>query len=132
MKLYLDASAIVKLVRQEAESDALRAFLALHRDDGRVTSALARVEVVRALSAGGPSAIAHARRQIDRLDQIALDRLLLDEAATLHPGSTLRSLDSIHLASARLIGGDLRVVVTYDRRMAEAATELGLVVEAPA
>ena len=131
MKLYLDASAIVKLVQEEAESDALRAFLRRHRDDGRVTSALARVEVVRALSGGGPPAIAHARRQIDRMDQIALDRHLLDDAATLQPGSNFRSLDSIHLASARLIGGDLRAVVTYDRRMAEAATELGLVVEAP-
>lgn len=96
-----------------------------------MTSALARVEVVRALSGGGPPAVAHARRLIDRLDHIALDRSLLDEAATLHPELTLRSLDAIHLASARLIGGDLRAVVTYDRRMADVATELGLVVEAP-
>ena len=100
--------------------------------DGRVTSALARVEVVRAVSGGGPAAVAHARRQLARVDHINLERDLLDDAATLSPGSVLRSLDAIHLASARSIGADLRAVVTYDHRMSEAAAAVGLVVEAPA
>ena len=60
MKLYLDSSALVKLVRREAESSPLRRFLRRHGEDGRVTSALARVEVVRAVMGGGPAAIAHA------------------------------------------------------------------------
>src|ERR1700730_662110 len=64
MKLYLDSSALVKLVRREAESSPLRRFLRRHQDDGRVTSALARVEVVRAVTGGGPAAVAHARRQL--------------------------------------------------------------------
>lgn len=131
MKLYLDSSALVKLVKREAESGALRSFLRRHRLDGRVTSALARVEVVRALSGGGPAAVAHARRQLARVDHINLDRDLLDEAVTLAPGSVLRSLDAIHLAAARSIGGDLRAVVTYDQRMTDAAVAVGLVVEAP-
>lgn len=131
MKLYLDSSAVVKLVRREAESDALRRFLRRHRDDGRVTSALARVEVVRAVSAAGPAAVAHARRQLARLDQINLDRGLLDEAAVLGPGAILRSLDAIHLACARAVGPDLHAVVTYDQRMRAAALELGMAVEAP-
>lgn len=132
MKIYLDSSAIVKLVKQEAESQALRAYLVGHPDDLRVTSELARVEVVRALSAGGPAAVAHARRQLDRMDTIALDRELLDSAASLQPGSNLRSLDAIHLISAQMIGSELRAVLTYDQRMAEAAATLGLSVEAPA
>ncbi len=132
MKLYLDSSALVKLVNQEAESSALRKFLRRHRTDGRVTSALARVEVVRAVCGGGPAAIAHARRQLARLDQINLERDLLDDAATLAPGSVLRSLDAIHLASAHSIGADLRAIVTYDQRMSDAAVAVGLVVEAPA
>jgi predicted nucleic acid-binding protein len=97
-----------------------------------VTSALARVEVVRAVAAGGPAAVAHARRQLARVDQVNIDRVLLDEAATLAPETMLRSLDAIHLASASSIGADLRAVVTYDRRMADAAASLSLVVEAPA
>lgn len=133
MKLYLDSSALVKLVKREAESGPLQRFLRRHRVDGRVTSALARVEVVRAVSGGGPAAIAHARRQLSRVDHINLDRDLLDDAATLSPGSRLlRSLDAIHLASARVIGSDLRAVVTYDQRMGDAAVALGLTVEAPA
>lgn len=131
MKLYLDASALVKLIKREPESNALRKLLRRHRIDGRVTSALARVEVVRAVSGGGPAAVAHARRQLARLDHINLDRELLDDAATLAPGTTLRSLDAIHVAAALSIGADLRAVVTYDQRMADAAVALGLVVEAP-
>ena len=132
MKLYLDSSALVKLVTVEVESNALRRFLRRHRSDNRVTSALARVEVVRAVSAGGPAAIAHARRQLARVDHVNLGRDLLDEAATLRPGSMLCSLDAIHLASALSIGAELRSVVTYDQRMTEAAAAVGLVVEAPA
>lgn len=131
MRLYLDSSAIVKLIQREAESEALRQFLRRNQDDHLVTSALARVEVGRALIGGGAAALAQARRQLSRLDQILLSSNVLDGAAALAPGSVLRSLDAIHLASAQLIGAELRAVVTYDRRMAEAAGSLGLVVERP-
>lgn len=131
MRLYLDSSALVKLVKREAESDALRRFLRRNRADGRVTSTLARVEVVRAVSAGGPAAIAHARRQLARVDQINLDRDLLDIAATLTPAAVLRSLDAIHLAAARSLGAELRSVLTYDSRMQDAAAALGIAVDAP-
>jgi len=131
MKLYLDSSALVKLVQREAESAALRRFLRKHRMDGRVTSSLSRVEVVRAVTSGGPAAIAHAKRQLGRVDQINLDHELLDDASTLAPGSVLRSLDAIHLASARAIADDLRSIITYDRRMADAAGAVGLEVAGP-
>ena len=131
MRLYLDSSALVKLVVDEAESSSLREFLRQYAADGRVTSTLARVEVVRAVWAGGPAAVAHARRQLSRLDHVNLERELLDDAATLAPGTALRSLDAIHLASARSIGAELRAVVTYDRRMADASNAIGLVVAAP-
>ncbi len=131
MRLYLDSSALVKLVQREAESDTLRRFLRRHRTDQLVTSALARVEVVRALLAGGPAALAQARRQLSRVDQVLLSTELLDSAATLAPNVQLRSLDAIHLASAQLVGRELVAVVTYDRRMADAARDLGLAVETP-
>ena len=132
VRLYLDSSAIMKLVQREAESEALRRFLRRHRADGRVTSALARVEVVRAVGGGGPTAIAHARRQLTRVDQVNLDRDLLDAAATLTPGVVLRPLDAIHLAAARSLGAELRSVITYDCRMQDAAASLGIAVDAPA
>lgn len=131
MRLYLDASALVKLVQQETESAALRRFLRRHRGDGRVTSALSRVEVVRAVSGGGAHAIGHARRTLARVDQIPMDRSLLDQAAVLGQPTMLRSLDAIHLAAANLLGSDLRAVVTYDGRMAAAASALGMPFEMP-
>jgi predicted nucleic acid-binding protein len=130
--LYLDSSAVVKLVQRESESSALRRFLRRRSEDRRVTSALARVEVVRAVGGGGTAAVDHARRQLARLDQVTLHRELLDTAAALVPGTTLRSLDAIHLASAQTLGADLRCVVTYDARMASAAALIGLSVDAPA
>jgi len=131
MKLYLDSSAVVKLVQTEIESDALRRFLRRYRTDQFVTSTLARVEVVRAVADGGIRAIEQARRQLTRLDQIILGIAVLDRAAALSPESKLRSLDAIHLASAQAIGTELRAVVTYDARMSEAAERLGMVVAAP-
>lgn len=121
----------MKLVQKEAHSEALRQYLRQHRSDERVTSSLARVEVVRAVAAGGGEAIANARRQLARLHQVNLDAALLESAATIGPGLVLRSLDAIHLACAQLLGGDLRAVVTYDQRMSTAAMTLGLVASAP-
>ncbi len=132
MKLYLDPSAIVKLVQRESESQALRRFLRRHREDQRVTSTLARVEVVRAVLPGGSEAVAQARRQLARLHQITMDSELLDQAATVMPGTLLRTLDAVHVVSAQLLGGDLRAVVTYDRRMSDVAVATGLPVAAPA
>jgi len=132
VKLYLDSSAIVKLVQTEPETAALRQFLAEHRDDEQVTSALARVEVLRAVWPGGVDAVASARRTLLRRHLLALDTDILDRAAVLVPDSSLRSLDAIHLASAELLGADLRAVVTYDQRMASAAAGLRLPVAAPA
>jgi predicted nucleic acid-binding protein len=122
----------VKLVQREAESEALRRFLRRHRDDRFATCTLARVEVVRAVLSGGPSAVASARRQLSRLDQISLDKDLLDRAATPGVAGLIRSLDAIHLSAAQMMGAELRAVVTYDERMAMAAADLGIVVEAPA
>ena len=127
MRLYLDSSALVKLVQREAESDALRRYLQAHRSDVRVASELVRVEVVRSVLAGGPAAVSHARRQLARLYLVVIDRDVLDRAATLAPASLLRSLDAIHLATAELLSAELRAILTDDARMAGAAAALGLV-----
>lgn len=122
---------MVKLVQKEAESAALRRYLRRYSADVRVTSALARVEVVRAVLPGGAPAVTKARRVLTLLHQAELAGPLLDSAATIGPGTVLRSLDAIHLASAQLLGGDLRTVVTYDLRMAAAAASIGLPAVAP-
>ena len=60
-----------------------------------------------------------------------VDDEVLDRAGELAPTS-LRTLDAIHLATASLLGPDLEAVVTYDRRMIEAARLYGLPVASPA
>ena len=67
---------------------------------------------------------------LNDLALIAVNDEILLEAARLDP-PTLRSLDAIHLAAAKTLGGSLGQIVTYDRRMAEAAQVLGLSTIAP-
>jgi predicted nucleic acid-binding protein len=125
---YLDSSALVKLVVAEPGSDELVAFL---RDRPvRVSCALARVEVIRGVQPQGPAAVARAREVLQGVRLMRLDEELLDAAATIDP-RVLRSLDAIHLAAATRLAGRVREVVTYDRRVFESATLLGLTAVAP-
>ncbi|MFI5394044.1 MAG: type II toxin-antitoxin system VapC family toxin [Candidatus Binatia bacterium] len=129
MAVYLDSSAIAKLVVQEPESAALRRYLRAHPQ--RISCSLSRTEVLRAVRHLGPAALHRARQVLRRVDLIQLDDALLDAAATLDP-RILRSLDAIHLAAAQLVSPELEAVITYDRRMADTAALLGFAVVAPA
>lgn len=126
--VYLDSSALVKLVVAETESTALRRYL--RGEPRRASCALARAEVIRAVRPHGAAALTRARRLLRRLDLVQLDDELLDSAAALD-GSVLRSLDAIHLAAAQTLGDELTAVVTYDERMTTAAGLLSLAVDAP-
>ncbi|HTY26919.1 MAG TPA: type II toxin-antitoxin system VapC family toxin [Mycobacterium sp.] len=131
MRLYLDTSALVKLVVAEVESEALASYLRGFADDVLFTAALARTELLRAVADGGVTAITDARSLLDSLDTVTLSRSLLDHAGTLPP-VRLRALDAIHLAAAQRAGPSLRGVVTYDTRMADAAAALGMPAVGPA
>jgi hypothetical protein len=125
--VYLDASALVKLVVPEPQTRALEAYV-----DGRTpltSCTLSRTEIVRAVRAHGSVAVRTARRVLGEIDLIQLDDELLDLAGELEP--PLRSLDAIHLAAALELGDELEAVVTYDSRMARGAEALGLPVAAP-
>src|SRR5262249_5855371 len=117
-----------KLVVHEPRSAALRAYL--RRQPERLSCGLARTEVLRAVRPLGPAALETARRLLRSVDLIRLDDALLDAAGVLEP-LTLRSLDAIHPPAAQLVAPALRAVVTYDRRMADAAASLGLSVATP-
>ncbi len=126
--VYLDASAIVKLVVREEESAALAAYL--QPSELRATSQLSIVEITRAVTIqAGPSS-GQLEEVFGRLAIMAIDRNVVRAAASLAPAS-LRSLDAIHLASALELGTDLAAFVTYDRRLADAAGLQGLRVESP-
>lgn len=127
--LYLDSSAFVKVVVEESESPALRAYLAAS-GARRVSSALLRAEVLRAVRHLGPDALATVREGLRRVDLVGIDDRILDSAGTLEP-QLLRTLDAIHLATALAVGDDLDSVVTYDERMVAAARLIGLTTATP-
>jgi len=126
--LYLDSSAIVKLVIAEPESAALRQYLRRRRP--LVTSALARIEVARALLPLGPTAVRRGLEALGRLDLIRVSDRILADAGALMPAE-LRSLDAIHLATMQQLGAGLARVVTYDDRMSAAAAAMGRSTVAP-
>ncbi len=125
---YLDSSALVKLAVAEAESTALRRYL--RRRQPLVSSALARTEVGRALLPSGAEAARRGEEVLARLDLVRMTDSVL-KLAGQNQSAELRSLDAIHLATAQQLGDDLGRVVTYDGRMAAAATALGWDVVAP-
>jgi predicted nucleic acid-binding protein len=127
--LYLDSSALVKLVVTEAETSALRRYL--RRRPDRVTSELSVAEVLRAALRRDAELIDAARRILDRVDRMALGSQLVERAGTLIPPG-MRTLDALHIASALELGEELEAVVAYDRRLLDAAADHRLPTASPA
>lgn len=126
---YVDASALVKLVRREPETQALVAALA--PASKLVASEIAEVEVLRALRRSGADAAAQrGRALLENVRLLPLSRRIRREACELEP-VTLRSLDAIHLATALFLGDLLDGVYAYDARLIEAGRRVGLRVLAP-
>ncbi len=140
--MYLDSCILVKLLAPEPDSHMLEKAL---RGQPLVTSELATTEVASALlareRAGGlkPRDRERAMQQLQewiRTEEIVvapLDGSVLRRATRLleqcHPEVPLRTLDSIHLATAdRLLEGPL---CTTDRRLRDAAAHIGLEVFPP-
>jgi predicted nucleic acid-binding protein len=131
---YADASALVKLVRVEAETDALRGYLA---GADLVSSELILTEIPRAVRravAQNPELpldrlLERAGELVDVLALRSLDRALLAGAGALAEPA-LRALDAIHVASAVDLD-PIDAFVTYDERQAAAARLAGLRTMAP-
>lgn len=128
--VYLDASALVKLVIEERETAALRRYLAdaAHLYSSRVAATEVRRAVARQTER---DAAGQAEAVLATLRFVELDDELSRAAGSLQP-RTLRTLDAIHLASALAIADGLRAVVAYDVRLAAAARTALLKVVTPA
>lgn len=125
--LYLDSSALIKLVFDEPESAALRRVVAARPI---ASSALALAELPRG-ARRMPAARATAQRQHDvenllrNIDYVPLDlEQILRAGAFTEPW--LRTLDALHLAAALTVAEDIDAFVTYDRRQARAVEHAGL------
>jgi hypothetical protein len=126
--LYLDSSALVKLVVPEPESRALRE--ALRSWPERISSVVAEIEVERVGRRLGGGAIRRARSVLARIAFLELDEEVRGRAAGLGP-TELGTLDAIHLATALTLGDDLGGLCAYDTRLVDATNAAGVDVVAP-
>lgn len=132
MICYVDTSAAMKLLVEEAESDALSAFLqstAERRDQSTlVASWLLHTELHCAANRHPDDVDAESVGiLLETVSLIDVTRGDLLTAGAL-PGR-LRSNDAIHLAVALRVGAD--AMLSYDDELANAAAATGLSVQQP-
>ena len=128
--MYLDSSALFKLLVEEAESAVLAEWMAQHPGLAAVSSELATMEVVRAMRRLAPEAVADARALVSQLDLVPLSSEVVAQAADVGD-PLLRTLDALHLASALAVQEAVTFFVVYDRRLASAARAAGFDVVQP-
>jgi uncharacterized protein len=142
--IYLDTSALVKLVRTEAESATLWSYLASQRNTPKFTAAVTLTELPRAVRRANhdpagrvvdPKAMAAeaelTQEVLSTLRIVEMSRAVCADAA-MADGPLLRSLDALHLVAASRIAIALTAFITYDKRLAVAGQEAGLPVTVPA
>lgn len=129
--IYLDSSALVKLAHAEPHSDTLAEWLAARvARRFTVSSALARVETIRALRRSDPQALPQVSEVLSRVFLLPVDDRILEAAgALLDP--LVRTLDAIHLATVQVLGAPRITVVSYDKRLLAAVSEQGFNAAAP-
>jgi predicted nucleic acid-binding protein len=141
--IYFDTCALLKLIREDADSAALGAFIDARPGTRWFSSEIARAELARTLrrinhddsgrlvdDARLGAELDYADRLCAHLDLIAVSSRVIREAAAIGQ-PFLRTLDAIHLAAASSMRASLSAFVTYDKRLAAAAREAELPVRSP-
>jgi len=131
--IYMDTSALTKLLIAEPETPELRNWLTSQIDQGEsaATSALGRVELMRTVARYGDISQAdRARYLLDGLDILPLTEPMMTRAESIGP-ATLRSLDAIHLAAAAYFDQELTAFVTYDHRLMTGCRDIGIATASP-
>lgn len=124
---YLDTSAAIKLLLEESESATLAGAIE-HEEPRLVAGWLLETELRRVAVRHDLLSQSEVTRLLEGVDLFEMPRSAYRDAGLI-PGAHLRSLDALHLATAARLR--VRAVVTYDRRMADAAHDIGLTVLNP-
>ena len=95
-----------------------------------MSSALAEIEVPRAIRKAAPETLPAVPATLARLYRLEMDATVRSGAAAL-VDPNLRTLDAIHVATALNLGAELQAFVSYDQRLLQAAGDLGLAVASP-
>jgi predicted nucleic acid-binding protein len=125
---YVDASALAKLILDEADSVEMRRW---YVESERVVSSRVGVVETRRAVARRPHDPAHLEVILGSIETVEFDTSIARAAGVIGP-ATLKTLDAIHLASAIALMPEVGAFVTYDDRLADAARALGLPVVRPA
>jgi uncharacterized protein len=132
--IYADASALVKLVAEETQTEALEAYV---RDAELLSSELVLAEVPRALrriasedpaTSLGPL-LERAETMLGTVTVAPVEPVLLEAAGEIEE-PRLRTLDAAHVVTAIYLE-PIDAFVTYDVRQAASARLAGLRTVAP-
>lgn len=118
--IYIDSTAMLKLIAQAPETAALTDYLTARTDTVWFTCSLARAELLRTTASLPPAATQHAHHLLDGLDTVAMTDRLITAAAALNPPPQ-RTIDALHIAAALTAGTQLHTLITYDPELTDAA-----------
>lgn len=124
--VYVDTSALGALLIEQPESAVLVEWLD-ETEAALVSGDLLETELRRVAVREGLDQ-SDVTRLLDGVGLAALDRAVYRSAGFL-PMQYLRTLDALHLEAAMRL--DVSAILTYDRRLGEAARSAGLDVIAP-
>lgn len=129
MVAYVDTSALLKRYVAEADSDLAGQLLA--SDPVLASSWITTVELRRNLARllterQLPGVRRQAERDLDRMALVTFDGSVATLACEIAEQFVVRSLDAVHLASAKRLLIDDLAFITFDLRQGEAARRLGL------
>lgn len=119
--IYVDTSAVAKLLRLEDETDAVRSLF----ESGvrLVSSRLLEVEL-HSIAARQWYDHAAVDALIDRVATVSLGDDITQIALDLR--SSLRTLDTLHLATAVLLADELTAFLCFDVELTRAARDRGI------
>jgi len=124
--VYLDTSALYKLIIDEPGSDELEQYVQylLDHDFTLVSSILAETELRRIAQRDNiPVSTIEKLLSFVNLIDISKAEFIRAGGLTTEHSKALRSLDALHIVSAELVHIDF--VITFDNRQAEVFRDLG-------
>jgi uncharacterized protein len=126
--IYVDTSALGRLLLAEPEAAAIRSVLEAH--DTWWSSELLVVELRRLAAREGLELA--AEQSLEAFQLVPIDSASLQRASRVEP-MVVRSLDAIHLEAAVHLRerSEINGVVTYDHQLQTGCTHHGLSVHAP-
>ncbi|KXX58440.1 PIN domain-containing protein [Rhodococcus sp. LB1] len=127
--IYLDSTAMAKLVVREPESSALLEWMNDRPTLPLVTSVVGRIALLRAASEESDTSAARARAFLAAVDVVALTPQIAEFAETI--AAPLPADAAIHLATAYLLGPVDLTLCTYDEDLAHAAADLSIATATP-